>query len=36
MKYVVEMCSGVRIKIGSGLAKVEGGIHRHTYSKVIS
>jgi hypothetical protein len=42
MKYTVEMGSGTMIyipsfiKIGSGIQKLTGGIHRHTDSMVIS
>jgi hypothetical protein len=41
MKYAIEMGSGVMIyipsfiKIGSGIQKLMGGIHRHTDSMVI-
>jgi hypothetical protein len=42
MKYAAEMGSGAMIyipnsiKIGSGIEKLMGGIHRHTDSRVIS
>jgi hypothetical protein len=42
MKYAVEMGSGVMmyirsfVKIGSGIQKLIGGIHRHADSMVIS
>jgi hypothetical protein len=42
MKYAAEMGSGAMIyipsfvKIGSGIQKLMGGIHRHTDSKMIS
>jgi hypothetical protein len=42
MNYAAEMSSGAMIyipsliRIGSGIQKLMGGIHRHTDSKVIS